>query len=186
MTLGTADVPPTPERRIERARHTVELILDTLFRPGDWAARATHSLGLQGRLHTTTTVVQSNRIVRRDSPLRIAFASDFHAGSTTDERLIAAGGKPRRASAEAALQLTPRPRMGERVSYYIMAKLPGKSSDWQRARALALFDPETAPYDPSYYADKLEEWIVRYGTFLGLKPLGDKQGELFGDPEEGP
>ena len=86
-----------------------------------------------------------------------------------------------RASAEVALQLTPRPRMGERVSYYIMAKLPGKSSDWQRARALALYDPQTAPYDPDYYADKLEDWIVRYGTFLGVKPLGDNQGELFGE-----
>jgi predicted MPP superfamily phosphohydrolase len=90
MTLGAADAAPTPERRIERARHTVELFLDTLFRPGDWAARATHSLGLQGRLRTTTTVVQSSRVLRRDTPLRIAFASDFHAGSTTDERLIAA------------------------------------------------------------------------------------------------
>jgi hypothetical protein len=71
--------------------------------------------------------------------------------------------------------------MGERVSYYIMAKLPGKRSDWQRARALALYDPQTAPYDPDYYADKLEDWIVRYGTFLGVKPLGDNQGELFGE-----
>jgi len=58
------------------------------------------------------------------------------------ERLMAEGGKPRRASAEAALQLSPRPRMGERVSYYITAKAKGKTSDWQRARALALYDPE--------------------------------------------
>ncbi len=95
------------------------------------------------------------------------------------ERLMAAGGKPRRASAEVALQLTPRPRMGERVSYYITAKVKGKTSDWQRARALALYDPASAPYDPDYYADKLDDWIERYGTFLGVKPLGDGQGELL-------
>jgi len=97
------------------------------------------------------------------------------------ERLIAEGGKPRRASAEVALQLSPRPRMGERVSYYITAKAKGKTSDWQRARALALHDAASAPYDPQYYLDKLEDWVVRYGTFLGLKPIASGQGELFGD-----
>jgi DNA polymerase I len=96
------------------------------------------------------------------------------------ERLIAEGGKPRRASAEVALQLTPRPRMGERVSYYITAKAKGRTSDWQRARALALYDAASAPYDPSYYTDKLDDWLVRYGSFLGVKPAGDAQSELFG------
>ncbi|HUR57896.1 MAG TPA: 3'-5' exonuclease, partial [Opitutaceae bacterium] len=62
------------------------------------------------------------------------------------ERFIAEGGKPRRASAEAALQLTPRPRMGERVVYYIMARSGGRTSDWQRARPLSLYDPARAPY----------------------------------------
>jgi DNA polymerase I len=96
------------------------------------------------------------------------------------ERLIAEGGKPRRASAEVALQLTPRPRMGERVSYYITAKAKGKTSDWQRARALALFDPVAAPYDPDYYAEKLDDWLERYATFLGITPLppASEQGEL--------
>jgi len=95
------------------------------------------------------------------------------------ERLIAEGGKPRRASAEVALQLTPRPRMGERVSYYITAKAKGKTSDWQRARALALYDSAVTPYDPDYYLDKLDDWLERYGTFLGVKPRGDGQGELL-------
>ncbi len=96
------------------------------------------------------------------------------------ERLIAEGGKPRRASAEVALQLTPRPRMGERVRYYITAKAKGKTSDWQRARALALHDPVAAPYDPDYYAEKLDDWLERYATFLGIKPLppANEQGEL--------
>ena len=95
------------------------------------------------------------------------------------ERLMAEGGKPRRASAEAALQLTPRPRMGDRVSYYITAKAKGKTNDWQRARALALYDPATAPYDPNYYLGKLDDWLERYGAFLGVKPRDDGQGELL-------
>ena len=42
------------------------------------------------------------------------------------ERFVAEGGKPRRAAAEAALQLTPRPRMGERVTYYVAARSAGR------------------------------------------------------------
>ena len=95
------------------------------------------------------------------------------------ERLIAEGGKPRRASAEVALQLTPRPRMGERVSYYITAKAKGKTSDWQRARALALFDVASAPYDPNYYLEKLDDWLERYGSFLGAKPVSSVQSDFF-------
>lgn len=98
------------------------------------------------------------------------------------ERLMAAGGKPRRASAEVALQLTPRPRMGERVTYYITAKAKGRTNDWQRARALALHDPTTAPYDPTYYLDKLDDWLERYGSFLGVKKPSEPEGtqtELF-------
>jgi DNA polymerase elongation subunit (family B) len=96
------------------------------------------------------------------------------------ESLIAEGGKPRRASAEAALQLDPRPRMGDRVSYYITAKTKGKTNDWQRARPVALYDATAAPYDPDYYIKKLDDWLERYGSFLGVKPAGDQQQELFG------
>jgi DNA polymerase elongation subunit (family B) len=95
------------------------------------------------------------------------------------ERLVAEGGKPRRASAEVALQLTPRPRMGDRVKYYITAKAKGKTSDWQRARPLSLYDAANAPYDPDYYVEKLDDWLERYGSFLGVKPPGDGQGELL-------
>ncbi|HEY8932835.1 MAG TPA: DNA polymerase domain-containing protein [Rariglobus sp.] len=95
------------------------------------------------------------------------------------ERFIAEGGKPRRASAEAALLMTKRPRMGERVAYYITTKQKGKTSDWQRARPVALYDATTAPYDPTYYADKLDDWLERYGPYLGVTPQGGEQGELF-------
>ena len=95
------------------------------------------------------------------------------------ERFIADGGKPRRAAAEAALQLSPRPRMGERVTYYITARAKGRTADWQRARPVALHDPTTAPYDPEYYLGKLDDWLERYGGFLegGPKPA-PAQGEL--------
>jgi hypothetical protein len=99
------------------------------------------------------------------------------------ERFIAGGGKPRRASAEAALQMAPRPRMGERVTYYITPKQKGRTSDWQRARPLASYDPVAAPYEPEYYLGKLDDWLERYGKFLGISPPGDgpeaRQGELL-------
>ena len=121
------------------------------------------------------------RLAARDLPVSdLAKSETLNQNPEAYERLIAEGGKPRRASAEVALQLSPRPRMGERVSYYITAKSKGKTSDWARARALSLYDEANAPYDPGYYTDKLDDWLVRYGTFLGVKPLSSDQGELFG------
>ncbi len=93
------------------------------------------------------------------------------------EQLMAGGGKPRRASAEAALLLSPRPRMGDRMTYYIGPKAKGRAADWQRARPVALYDAATAPYDPDYYLKKLDDWLERYGRFLGLKPV-KAQAEL--------
>jgi DNA polymerase, archaea type len=94
------------------------------------------------------------------------------------ERLMADGGKPRRASAEVALLLVPRPRMGERVSYYITAKAKGRTSDWQRAQPVERYDAVQAPYDPAYYLGKIDDWLERYGAFLGVKPLDSDQSEL--------
>jgi len=96
------------------------------------------------------------------------------------ERWIADGGKPRRASAEAALQLSPRPRMGDRLTYYIAVTNRSGTSDWQRARPVSLFDPLQAPYDASYYLKKLDDWIDRYGTWLGITKRED-QAELVFD-----
>ena len=58
--------------------------------------------------------------------------------------------------------------------------LKGKSSDWQRARPVALYDATTAPYDPGYYTEKLDDWLERYGPILGVKPAAGVQGDLFG------
>ncbi len=95
------------------------------------------------------------------------------------EQWVAAGGKPRRAAAEVALQMTPRPRMGERVSYYIGPKAKGQTSDWQRARPLALWDKGGPAYDSVYYLEKISDWQERYGRFMGLAPLVAQQEILF-------
>jgi DNA polymerase elongation subunit (family B) len=91
---------------------------------------------------------------------------------------VAGGGKPRRAAAEVALQITPRPRMGERVSFYIVPKARGQTSDWQRARPVVAFDPVAAPYDAPYYLVKIDDWLERYGRFLNLPPEAAQQTEM--------
>ena len=121
------------------------------------------------------------RLAVREVPVAdLAKSETLNQNPDAYEKLIAEGGKPRRASAEVALQMSPRPRMGERVSYYITPKTKGKTSDWQRARPLALHDAATAPYDADYYAEKLNDWLERYGAFLGVKPAEapQAQGEL--------
>jgi len=92
---------------------------------------------------------------------------------------VAGGGKPRRAAGEVALLMTPRPRMGERVSYYIGPKAKGQTSDWQRARPVAQYDPVGFPYDPVYYLEKIEDWLERYGRFIGLAPVVAQQEITF-------
>ncbi|TVR49556.1 MAG: DNA polymerase [Puniceicoccaceae bacterium] len=94
-------------------------------------------------------------------------------------RAMEAGGKPRRASAEAALQLAGRPRMGDRVAYYIVGGAKPRTPDWQRARPVELYDAETAPYDADYYLKKLDDWAKRYATFLDDTSVGGRQGSLF-------
>jgi predicted MPP superfamily phosphohydrolase len=68
----------------------VELVLDRFFRPRHWAARFAMATGLQ---HATVDVERLSIPAARAAgapPLRIAFASDFHAGATTDRRILAA------------------------------------------------------------------------------------------------
>lgn len=138
-----------------------------------------HLLGLEPESPLSLVERYRTEIAARTLPVEDLAKSEILSQSPDAyERLIAGGGKPRRASAEVALQLTPRPRMGERVTYYITAKAKGKTSDWQRARALALYDAGEAPYDPAYYLDKIDDWLERYGPFLGLKPLSSDQTEL--------
>ena len=128
-------------------------------------------LGAEGESPLTLIEDYRRRIAQRTAPVaELARSETLGQNPDAYERFIAEGGKPRRAAAEAALLLAPRPRMGERLTYYIAAKAKGRTADWQRARPISLHDPETAPYDPAYYIQKLDDWLDRYGTFLGVKP----------------
>jgi predicted MPP superfamily phosphohydrolase len=88
------DVPSAPDvprdRRVEPNRRKLELLLDSFFRPGHWAARTAYAAGLQGRVRASTTALDLRVRKEHDRPaLRLAFASDFHAGATTDARVLA-------------------------------------------------------------------------------------------------
>jgi predicted MPP superfamily phosphohydrolase len=78
------------ERRHDLARDGVELVLDRLFRPRHWARRLAVATGLQRtNIEVDRLLVPVHRRVGAP-PLRIAFASDFHAGATTDVRVLEA------------------------------------------------------------------------------------------------
>ena len=79
------------DRRVERSRRTLEFAIDALIRPGNWAAKVAYELGLQGRVRSRTHRFDLGRLARAAvrPTLRVAFAADFHAGATTDERLMA-------------------------------------------------------------------------------------------------
>ena len=55
MTAGATSAPTARNRRVERNRRQLELLLDAVFRPGCWAARAAWTLGLQGRIQVLSS-----------------------------------------------------------------------------------------------------------------------------------
>jgi len=133
-------------------------------------------LGVQARSPVETAAELRTKIAARALPVaELAKSETLSQNPEAYAQWVEGGGKPRRASAEVALQLTPRPRMGERVTYYIGPKARGQTSDWQRARPIAHYDPATAPYDPHYYLVKIEDWLERYGRFLQLPPEAAQQ-----------
>lgn len=137
-------------------------------------------LGVSDRSPKQTVEDFRRRIAAREMPVaELAKSESLSQNPETYEQWVAGGGKPRRASAEAALQMNPRPRMGERVTYYIGAKQKGQTADWQRARPIALHDAQAAPYDPVYYLEKIDDWVERYGRFVGLRPNVDQQELLL-------
>ena len=77
------------DRRDDEKRRRIEVILDRGFRPGKWAARAAYALGLQGgpSVHVDEHDITLSRPPR--GSLRVAFASDFHSGASTDDRILA-------------------------------------------------------------------------------------------------
>lgn len=66
------------------------MVLDGLFRPRHWAARLAYATGLQPASVDVDRLLIPVKRASGAPPLRIAFASDFHAGSTTDPRTLAA------------------------------------------------------------------------------------------------
>jgi predicted MPP superfamily phosphohydrolase len=88
------------ERRDDGKRHQLEMVLDRCFRPARWASRLAWTLGMQAA--RPIAVVRHELSVPRaaSQPLRIAFASDFHAGATTDVRVL-------RAACDALAELAP-------------------------------------------------------------------------------
>jgi uncharacterized protein len=79
----------TVDRRLLTARHSLELLLDGVLRPGHWAARLARLAGLQRSPAVSRFVVETPTLPAGMPPLRIAFASDFHAGATTHPALFA-------------------------------------------------------------------------------------------------
>src|SRR4051812_9168144 len=90
MTDATLAV-RSSERRVSKDRHSWEFLFETMFRPGNWAAKVSYQIGLQGRLRVSTTHVATARapLFPNRPELRVAFASDFHAGGMTDDRRLA-------------------------------------------------------------------------------------------------
>lgn len=120
------------------------------------------------------------QILDQEMPIsKIAKSEVLSQNPEAYRKKIEAGGKPRRASLEVALKMNEDVRMGERVSYYILPKQSGQTSDWQRAYPVKDYEKETRPYDPAYYIKKLDAWRKRYAPFCqGLSGDPD-QGELF-------
>jgi predicted MPP superfamily phosphohydrolase len=68
------------------ARHAVEWALHTTYR-GNWPARLVRKLGMQRRVHVVNHRITTPRWPAGAPRLRIAFASDLHAGPTTHPTL---------------------------------------------------------------------------------------------------
>ena len=73
-----------------RARGVVEWTLDNLYR-GHWPARVTHALGMQRRVRVVEHRIETARWPAGAPPLRLAFASDLHAGPTTHPSVLDEG-----------------------------------------------------------------------------------------------
>lgn len=143
-----------------------------------------HLLGLREESPLATLAELRARIMRRELPVaELARTESLSQSTEAYERFVAAGGKPRRASAEAALQMERRPGLGDKVSYYLVPKERGRSSDWQRARPVERYDAVHAPYDAAAYVEKIDEWLTRYAAFVSPEELAKARGTPPADPE---
>jgi predicted MPP superfamily phosphohydrolase len=80
-------------RKFGRARHAsfkhkaVDFALGVLY-AGGWPAVITRAIGLQGTLQVAEHVFRIRRARSDAEPIRVAFASDFHAGPTLHPKLL--------------------------------------------------------------------------------------------------
>jgi predicted MPP superfamily phosphohydrolase len=74
-------------RHLTRRRRVTEIWYDLAYR-GAWPARLARLLGLQGPLSVSVYTLPVARAHRAAPPIRIAFASDLHAGPATYPGLI--------------------------------------------------------------------------------------------------
>jgi predicted MPP superfamily phosphohydrolase len=90
MTDATLSTTTTEEASHHHDRGALEAFVEAVFRPANWGARVAYTLGLQGRLRTSTMSLDLSATPRPATgrALRIAFASDFHAGGLTDDRML--------------------------------------------------------------------------------------------------
>lgn len=91
MTDATLSIATDEHARVSHDRGRVEAFVEAILRPSNWGARLAYAMGLQGRLRTSTVSFDLSGSSATSEPrtaLRVAFASDFHAGGLTDDRLI--------------------------------------------------------------------------------------------------
>ncbi len=121
-----------------------------------------------------------DRIQAQDLPVEdISKSEVLSQNPEAYQKKIEAGGKPRRASLEVALKMEKAVAMGDRVSYFILPKKPGQTTNWQRAYPVDGYDKEDSPYDSAYYVKKLNDWRERYASFCPELMANPDQGELF-------
>lgn len=125
-------------------------------------------LGLRDTSPREEIVELRSRLEERSLPVEQLAKGEYLSQSPSAyQKAMEQKGKPRRASLEVALRMDPQPKMGEKVTYYVGEADKKSTPEWRKARGMNEYDPETAPYDPGYYQGRIENWLKRYGEFLG-------------------
>jgi len=79
--------------------------LETILYRGGWPVRLARALGIRPEVRTVRHAIDLGADARGTPPLRIAYASDFHAGPTTDASVLRAACAELRAAAPDLLLL---------------------------------------------------------------------------------